>query len=113
MISRLTGRGWMEDLSVLITVEAAERAEDAELNPDVLSQLPPGVGTLLLVLVGGEDARFARLARNEIAVHLPVDRAIHDLWNTALDLPIGESRSLDTTLADLAPADDDRHAEAV
>jgi uncharacterized protein (DUF58 family) len=95
MIGRLTGRGWMDDLNVLITVEAAERTEDAELNPDVLAQLPPGVGTLVLVLVGSEDPRFERLARNEIAVHLPVGRAIHDLWNMALDLPIGESRALD------------------
>ncbi|HKH89094.1 MAG TPA: DUF58 domain-containing protein [Acidimicrobiales bacterium] len=95
MISRLTGRGWMDDLNVLITVEAAKRPAEAELNPDVLTQLPPGVGTIVLVLVGSEDPRFERLARNEIAVYLPVGRAIHDLWNMALDLPIGESRSLD------------------
>lgn len=84
-----------EEWNVLIAVEAGERLEDAELNPDVIAPLQSRVGTIVLVLVGGDVPRFERLSRNEVAVFLPVGRAMHDLWNTALDLPIGEVREVD------------------
>jgi hypothetical protein len=53
------------------------------------------------------------MARNEIAVFLPVGRAMHDIWNTALDLPVGEVRSVDVTVSELEQADLSRKAEAV
>jgi hypothetical protein len=70
------------------------------------------VATVMLVFVGGDAPRFERLARNEIAVFLPVGRAMHDIWNTALDLPIGEARSVDITASELERADQVWQAEA-
>jgi uncharacterized protein (DUF58 family) len=96
LVGQLFGRAFGRDeWNVLITVEAATRLEDAELNPDVLARMTSQVGTVALVLVGGDAPRFERLARNEIAVFLPVGRAMHDIWNTAMDLPIGEARAVD------------------
>jgi hypothetical protein len=87
-----------------VTVEAVTRLEDAELTPDVLARMPMHIGTVMLILVGGDVPRFERLSRNEIAVFLPVARAMHDVWNTALDLPIGEARAIDTAEPDPEPA---------
>jgi hypothetical protein len=98
-------RGTREEWNVLVAVEAVGRAEDAEFNPGVLAEISGRVGTVVLVLVGGEAPRFERLARNEIAVFLPVGRAMHDIWNTALDLPVGEARSVDLTASELERAD--------
>jgi len=109
MVSRLgLRRGTREEWNVLVTVEAVARPEDAEFNPGVLAQLSGRVGTIVLILVGGDAPRFERLARNEIAVFLPVGRAMHDIWNTALDLPIGEARSVDVTASELERADKTR-----
>jgi hypothetical protein len=113
MISRLgLTRGTREEWNVLVTVEAVARPEDAEFSPAVLAQFSARVGTVVLVLVGGDAPRFERLARNEIAVFLPVGRAMHDIWNTALDLPIGEARSVDVTASELERVDQARQAEA-
>jgi uncharacterized protein (DUF58 family) len=100
-ISRLgLRRGTRDVWNVLVTVEAVASPEEAELNPGVLAQLAGRVGTVVLVLVGGDVPRFERLARHEVAVLLPVGRAMHDIWNTALDLPIGETRSVDFTTSE-------------
>jgi hypothetical protein len=102
-LGRLFGRGASrEESNVFITVEAVSRLEDAELSPDDLARVSTQVGTVVIVLVGGEVPRFERLARNEIAVFLPVGRAMHDIWNLALDLPIGEERAVDATEEELA-----------
>jgi uncharacterized protein (DUF58 family) len=98
-------RGTREEWNILVAVEAVRRPEDAEFNAGVLAEISGRVGTVVLVLVGGEAPRFERLARNEIAVFLPVGRAMHDIWNTALDLPIGEARSVDVTASELERAD--------
>jgi len=95
------GRSGRDDWNVFVTVEAVSRLEDAELNPNVLARVSAQVGTVVLVLVGGEVPRFERLARNEIAVFLPIGRAMHDIWNTALDLPIGEERAVDAAEQEL------------
>jgi uncharacterized protein (DUF58 family) len=114
LLARLGVRGGTrEEWNVLITVEAGARPAEAELNPGVLAQLSSRVGTVVLVLVGGDAPRFERLARNEIAVFMPVGRAMHDIWNIALDLPLGEVRSVDATASELEQADQARHAEAV
>ena len=52
------------------------------------------------------------MARNEIVVFLPVGRAMHDIWNTATDLPVGEARSVDVTVSELEQADHAREVEA-
>jgi hypothetical protein len=104
--------GTREEWNVLITVEAVSHPADAELNPDVLAQLSDRVGTVVLVLVGGDAPRFERMARNEIVVFLPVGRAMHDIWNTATDLPVGEARSVDVTVSELEQADHARQVEA-
>ncbi len=85
-----------EEWNVLLAVEAVDRLEDAELNPDIIAPLQSRVGTIVLVLVGGDVPRFERLSRNEVAVFLPAGRAMHDIWNTAMDLPVGEVRAVDT-----------------
>jgi hypothetical protein len=90
---------------VLVTVEAVSHLGEAELSPTVLGELPFHFRNVVLVLVGGDVPRFERLARNEIVVYLPPARAMHDIWNTALDLPIGESRSIDVTLAEFEGAE--------
>jgi uncharacterized protein (DUF58 family) len=114
LLGRLGIRGGTrEEWNVLITVEAVGRPSDAELTPDALAQLSARVGTVVLILVGGDAPRFERMARNEIAVFLPVGRAMHDIWNTALDLPVGEVRSVDVTVSELEQADLSRKAEAV
>lgn len=96
LVSRLVGRGsGRDEWNVLVTVESGTRLEDVELNPDVLGRMPAQVGTVVLVLVGGDVPRLERLARNEIAVFLPTGRAMHDIWNVAMDLPIGEVRAVD------------------
>ena len=96
LVGRLVGRGsGRDEWNVLVTVEAGGRLEDLELNPDVLGRMPAQIGTVVLVLVGGDVPRLERLARNEIAVFLPAGRAMHDIWNVAMDLPIGEVRAVD------------------
>jgi len=99
--SVFAGGSGRDDWNVFITVEAVSRLEDAELNPNVLSRVATQMGTVVLVLVGGDVPRFERLTRNEIAVFLPVGRAMHDIWNTALDLPIGEERAVDAAEQEL------------
>jgi uncharacterized protein (DUF58 family) len=95
-LQRIFGRvSSHEEWNVLVVVEAVNRLQDAELNPDVLAQVSQRVGTVVLVLVCGDVPRLERLARNQIAVFLPVGRAMHDVWITALDLPIGETRAVD------------------
>jgi uncharacterized protein (DUF58 family) len=104
-IARLAGRrSSPDDWNVLVTVEAVTHLGEAELSPTVLAELPFHFRNVVLVLVGGDLPRFERLARNEIVVYLPPARAMHDIWNTALDLPIGESRSIDVTLAEFEGA---------
>jgi uncharacterized protein (DUF58 family) len=114
LLGRLGIRGGTrEEWNVLVTVEAVGRPSEAELSPEVLAQISARVGTVVLILVGGDAPRFERMTRNEIAVFLPVGRAMHDIWNTALDLPVGEARSVDVTASELERADLSRQAEAV
>ncbi|MGA2209680.1 MAG: DUF58 domain-containing protein [Acidimicrobiales bacterium] len=101
-LSHIFGRvSGHDEWNVLVVVEAVNRLEDAELNPAVLAQVSQRVGTVVLVLVCGDVPRLERLARNQIAVFLPVGRAMHDVWITALDLPIGEARAVDAPESEL------------
>lgn len=101
-LQRIFGRvSSHEEWNVLVVVEAVNRLEDAEINPDVLASVSQRVGTVVLVLVCGDVPRLERLARNQIAVFLPVGRAMHDVWITALDLPIGEARAVDAPESEL------------
>jgi uncharacterized protein (DUF58 family) len=100
-LARLVHRSSPADWHVLVTIEACSDVEDAELNPDLLSGLPGRVGTIVSVLVGAEVARFERVSRTQVVVYLPADRALHDVWNMAFDLPVGEVYTIDAAPADL------------
>ena len=84
-------------------MEAAATTEDLELSSELLAQLPPRMGAVILVLVGGREPSFERLGRNELVVHLPPLLSMTELWSAALDLPIGEVRSLETSAAAWGP----------
>jgi len=88
-----------DDWNVLLAVEAAATKEDLEVSSELLAQLPPRMGAVILVLVGGREPSFERLGRNELVVHLPPLLPMTEVWSAALDLPIGEVRSLETSVA--------------
>ncbi len=84
-----------DDWNVLLAVEAGTSTGDLELSSELLAQLPVGMGAVIVVLVGGSEPRLERLARNELVVHLPTLLPMTEVWSAALDLPIGEVRSLE------------------
>lgn len=84
-----------DDWNVLLTVEAGATIADLELSPDLLAQLPARAGAVIIVLVGGREPCFERLGRNELVVHLPTLLPLTEVWSAALDLPVGESRSVE------------------
>jgi uncharacterized protein (DUF58 family) len=99
LMDQLLGVGPVHnECSILIAVEGVGRLEDAEFNEQVMAEAPSGVGMVVTILVGGETVRFERLSRRELVVGMPIGRAMHDVWNMALDLPIGEVRELDIGL---------------
>ncbi|MGH9169960.1 MAG: DUF58 domain-containing protein [Acidimicrobiales bacterium] len=101
VLGRLVHRSSASDWHVLVTVEACTDADEAELSPDILSGLPGRVGNVVSVLVGAEVARFERISRSQVVVYLPADRAMHDIWNMAFDLPVGEIYTIDVVPTDL------------
>jgi uncharacterized protein (DUF58 family) len=92
-----------EDWNVLLAVEAAAGKDDLELSSQLLAELPPRMGAIILVLVGGREPSFERLGRNELIVYLPPFMPMTEVWSAALDLPIGEVRALETAGAPWAP----------
>ena len=96
LASRIAGP---DDWNVLLAVEAGTTTDDLELSSQLLMQLPARMGAVILVLVGGDEPRFERLGRNELVVHLPLLLPMTEVWSAALDLPIGEIRSVETAQA--------------
>lgn len=75
----------------VLFVVVVEGAGPAELGPEALADLPARSGPAFLVVVGAAEPSFERIGRDQMAVHLPLDQSLRELWSVA-DLPVAERR---------------------
>ena len=81
-----------DDWNVLIVVEVLGSPGDLAERREELDRLPPRSGMVALMLVGGSELSFERLSHEHVVMRVPEDRSLAEIWNTPVDVPVGETR---------------------